>query len=280
VLQEIVELLACPHCGGPLGHQNRALVCPAGHSFDIARQGYVSLLAGPRRGITGDTARMVQDRDRFLSAGHFAPLTDALVGLAQAAPEWPVLDIGAGTGHHLEAVLRAQPLRTGIALDASKYAARRAAAAHPRAAAIVADASRPLPVRTASIGLALGVFSPRNGAEVARVLRQAGEYLVVTPNPDHLEELVAGLGLLAVDERKPERLAGALGPYFELEDRTELRWELRLSERDAVAAAGMGPSAHHLDGERLAALVAALPRPVVATASVNIYRCRPHSNRR
>jgi SAM-dependent methyltransferase len=274
MLDEVVALLACPHCGEPLTAGAGSLTCAAGHTFDIARQGYVSLLGGPRRGIRGDTAGMVDARDRFLSAGHFAVLTDALVEMADSASEGPVLDIGAGTGHHLAAVLQAQPARAGIALDASKYAARRAAAKHPRAGAVVADASATLPVLSGTIGLALGVFSPRNGAETSRVLREGGEYLVVTPNPGHLEELAGPLGLLAIDERKPERLAQALDPHFELQGRTELRWRLSLSREDALAAATMGPSAHHLDLPQLRDRVDLLPLPFTATASVGISRYR------
>ena len=37
-------IFCCPTCGGPLERRESALVCPQGHSFDIARQGYVHLL--------------------------------------------------------------------------------------------------------------------------------------------------------------------------------------------------------------------------------------------
>ncbi|HET8904932.1 MAG TPA: rRNA (guanine-N1)-methyltransferase, partial [Saccharospirillum sp.] len=36
--------LACPLDGQPLTRQGTAWQCPQGHSFDIARQGYVHLL--------------------------------------------------------------------------------------------------------------------------------------------------------------------------------------------------------------------------------------------
>jgi 23S rRNA (guanine745-N1)-methyltransferase len=54
----------------------------------------------------------------------------------------------------------------------------------------------------------LNVFAPRDGAELRRILRPSGSLLVVTPGPDHLRELIGPLGLLSVDERKAERLAG------------------------------------------------------------------------
>ena len=50
--------------------------CAAGHSFDIARQGYVNLLrrAAPEN---ADTPEMLAARDRFLVAGHYAPIAAA-----------------------------------------------------------------------------------------------------------------------------------------------------------------------------------------------------------
>jgi 23S rRNA (guanine745-N1)-methyltransferase len=269
-----VDCLACPYCAEPLAARDGALACPAGHSFDLARQGYVTLLPRGSRGAGGDTAGMVAARDRFLAAGHYAPLTRLLARAAAGAAAGAVLDIGAGTGHHLAAVLDALPGRAGVALDLSRYAARRAARAHPRAGAVVADAWRALPVRTGAVGLVLDVFSPRNGAETARVLGPGGELLVVTPAADHLAELVDGLGLLTVDERKDERLAGTLTPHLAPVDRTEHRWTLTLSRADAVAAAAMGPSAHHLDAADLARRAGALPDPASTTASIVLTRYR------
>lgn len=270
----VVDCLACPYCAEPLAARPGALVCPAAHSFDLARQGYVTLLPRGSRGAGGDTAGMVAARDRFLAAGHYAPLTRLLAAEAAGAAEGAVLDVGAGTGHHLAAVLDALPGRAGVALDLSRYAARRAARAHPRAGAVVADAWRVLPVRTAVAGLVLDVFSPRNGAETARVLGPGGFLLVVTPAADHLAELVSALGLLTVDERKEERLAGALAPHLQPVDRTEHRWTLALPRADAVAAAAMGPSAHHLDAADLARRAGALPDPTTTTASVVLTRYR------
>jgi 23S rRNA (guanine745-N1)-methyltransferase len=214
---------------------------------------------------------MVAARAEFLAAGHYAPLTAALVAAAAGAAG-PVLDVGAGTGAHLAAVLDADPAAIGIALDASRYAARRAARAHPRAGAVVADAWSGLPVRTGAVGLVLDVFSPRNGPETARVLRPGGLLVVVTPGPDHLAGLVDVVGGLQVDASKDSRLAAALEPHLVPMDRIEHRWELALSRADAARAVAMGPSARHLPD--LDDRVAALPEPVRATASIVVSRYR------
>lgn len=270
MLPAVVDCLACPYCGLPLSEVDAALTCPGGHSFDLARQGYVTLLpAGARP--AGDDAAMVAARADFLAAGHYAPLSAALVAAVGPAAG-VVLDVGAGTGDHLAAVLDAAPGRVGIALDSSRYAARRAARVHPRAGAVVADAWTGLPVRAGALGAVLDVFSPRNGAETARVLRPGGRLVVVTPGPDHLAGLVDAVGGLTVDAAKEARLAGALEPYLTPVDRTAHRWPLALSHADAVRAVAMGPSARHLTD--LPARVAALPDPVGTTASivVTVYR--------
>src|SRR3954469_6426228 len=199
VLADVVDLLRCPVCGDALGEAGGALRCPAGHSFDIARQGYVNLVPG-----RADTPEMVDARDAFLRAGHFRPLSTALAEEArEAAAGGAVVDIGAGTGHHLAAVLDAIPDARGIALDASAAALRRAARAHERAGAVGADAWKPLPLRDGIATIVLSVFAPRNAEEIARVLAaprgagqgaaQSGALLAVTPTTRHLHELVGPL---------------------------------------------------------------------------------------
>jgi 23S rRNA (guanine745-N1)-methyltransferase len=295
---EVMPYLRCPLCGQPLAAAEagavRALRCPRGHSFDIARQGYVNLLAG-RAPHVGDTADMVVAREEFLGAGHYgvisaalaetarqelgridAPLVGAAEGRGARTPYPPlVVDAGAGTGRYLAAVLDALPTAVGLALDVSKPALRRAARAHPRAGAALCDTWRPLPLPDASARLLLNVFAPRNGPEFRRVLRHDGALLVVTPAGDHLAELVGQLDLLRVDPDKAERIAGSLAERFHLAAETTHRRGLRLTHREVRILVGMGPSARHLDPVQLAARVGALPEPITVTASIRLGTYRP-----
>ncbi|MFE4976861.1 putative RNA methyltransferase [Kitasatospora sp. NPDC056651] len=289
MLQDIERYLACPHCAQALTRHDRSLRCPAGHSFDLAKQGYVSLLAGDAHTGTGDTAEMVAARADFLAAGHYRPIAEALAEAARAAASPAaasaaspaagetgglVADLGAGTGHYLAHVLDALPGKAGAALDISKYALRRAARAHPRIGAVVCDAWRPLPLRDASAELMLNVFAPRNGPEIRRVLRPGGTLLLVSPTARHLGELVGALGLLSVDEEKQRRIDEKLGPHLEPAGRREVEFTLRLGPQDVRTVVGMGPSAWHTDPRRLAAALAELPEPVEVTASVTVAAYR------
>jgi 23S rRNA (guanine745-N1)-methyltransferase len=260
--------LRCPVCGGGLDRAARTLRCPHGHSFDIARQGYVNLSVG-RMPHSGDTADMIAARADFLAAGHYDLVSRALVEAAGTRTGL-VVDAGTGTGRHLAAVLEGSSDRVGLGLDVSKAALRRAARAHPRAGAVLADLWRPLPLADASAALVLDVFAPRNGAEFRRVLRPDGALLVVTPAADHLTELVAALGLLRVDPDKAERVAGSLGEWFTATGTTIHRRTLTLTHAEVRTLVGMGPSAWHAEGDRLTAAVAALPEAVTVTAAVEL----------
>ncbi|MEU7652032.1 putative RNA methyltransferase [Micromonospora taraxaci] len=322
----ILHRMRCPVCGEPLSETTagtaRALRCPRRHSFDMARQGYVNLLAG-RAPHVGDTAEMIAAREDFQAAGHYDVISAALATAATEAvarldathprgsapteapvsdqgcrlevsrakdttaglrsePSTPdvgayplVVDAGAGTGRYLGAVLAALPDAVGLALDVSKPALRRAARAHPRAAAALADTWQRLPLADASTAVLLNVFAPRNGPEFHRVLDPAGTLLVVTPDADHLAELVDALDLLRVDPEKADRVTSSLGGHFTPVSSTVHRAELALTRTEAASLVGMGPSAWHTDQVSRTERLAALPEPVRVTVAVRVAAYRP-----
>jgi 23S rRNA (guanine745-N1)-methyltransferase len=273
-----VDLLACPVCGATLSATPDAsgLRCAAGHAFDRARQGHVTLLPPGHRPPSGDSAEMVADRVAFLGSGAYAGVTAALTTAARADGEPDaLLDLGGGTGHHLAGVLDRLPGAVGLVLDSSPYAARRAARAHPRAMAVVADTWARLPVRDRAVDRVLVVFAPRNGPEIARVLRLDGRLVVVTPAADHLAELVTPLRLLRVDPDKAARTATALEPYLRPVASRAHRERLALDHAAVRTLVGMGPHARHLAPGALAAAVAALPEPVQVTVAVEVRTYAP-----
>ena len=280
MLPDVVPFLACPHCRGALVVAGRTLRCESNHVFDIARHGYVSLLPGDAQTGTADTAEMIAARDAFLSAGHFGAVAEALAACAAAAAattggEGCVVDVGAGTGYYLRAVLERLSGNTGVAVDLSKHAARRAARAHPRAGSVVADVWRALPLRDGVAALALTVFAPRNAAELSRVLHPDGALLVVTPTPRHLAELVDALALLTVDADKDRRLHDQLDGDFLHSGDQIIETPLHLSQADVQAVVMMGPNAFHTDSAQLARRVAALGENIETALSVTLSVYRP-----
>ncbi|MFP5022454.1 putative RNA methyltransferase [Pseudonocardia phyllosphaerae] len=272
--------MRCPHCAAePLYVAVGGVTCPGGHTFDVARQGYVSLLTGNQRRHRGDTAAMVAARMAFLEHGHYRPLLSTLTALTvEHAPAdgHLAVDLAGGTGYYLGGVLDGLPDRWGgVVTDLSTAALRRAARAHPRAAAVGVDVWQPLPLRSRSAGVVLNVFGPRNVGEIERVLASDGILVVAGAAPDHLRELRRLAGTIGVDPRKRERLDAVL-KAFEPVDRQPVTWRLALEPAEVEKLVLMGPNAHHVDPVQLRAALDVPWGLVVATASIDVavYRLR------
>lgn len=261
MLPHAVSALRCPVCQAGFSLQDaprRALRCPAGHSFDAAKQGYFNLLTGKGTAFEADSAAMVAARHDFLAAGHYAELAEMLAALTAPALERDdavVLDSGTGTGNYLRAVLDRSPAAS-IGMDISKFALRRAARLNPDTMNLVWDIWRPLPLATDSIDAITVVFAPRNPPEFARVLRPGGRLVIVTPRPGHLADVAGLTGMLGIEHGKEERLAEAMGGHFTLAEQLSLDIGLLLDPAETAQLAFMGPAGHHLDQAELLASLA------------------------
>jgi len=219
-----------------------------GHTFDIARHGYVGLLTGTRA-TSGDDATMVQARNRFLSTGTYGPIRNVGARLAAdaVAEKATVVDVGCGTGYYLAGVLDQLPGARGLGLDTSVRALRSAARAHERAAAVAWDVFRPFPLADGVADVVLDVFAPRNPAEFHRVLRPTGRLIVVRPTEWHLAELRNRLpAMVTIDPAKEQRLHRALAPFFEGTVTEQVEYTAPLTRLDALDLVAMTPSARHV----------------------------------
>ncbi len=277
MIDAVTQFLRCPFCHRELRRGEGVLACPEGHSFDLARQGYVSMLGGPGRAKTADSALMVSPSEAILGAGHYLGIEQAVCDqaerLAAGTRGGCVVDLGAGTGHYLSRVV-GRVDRPGLALDISKFAMRRAARADPRIGAVCCDAWGDLPVASDSAAIALSIFAPRNGPELTRVLRKDGGLVVITPTAYHLQEIIGRLGMLNVDPRKPERLERSLGPGLEEIGARLHEQTIHLEPAEIRNLVDMGPSAWHTDPGGLSAEIERLPNPMWMTVSVTVSSYR------
>lgn len=263
-------------CGKPLARRTRAWVCAAGHSYDIARSGYVNLLQPQdRRSRTaGDSKAAVAARAALFAAGAGSTVIDAVAQRALAlslTPQAVVVDLGSGSGDALGAVARACPI-SGVGIDLSTAAAEHAAKRFPGLTWVVANADRRVPILDRRADLVLSLHGRRNPAECARILGPSGHLLVAVPAPDDLIELrtvVQGEGVAR--DRTPGVMAEH-EPLFTLADRVTVRETHHLERAgliDLLRATYRGERAS------AAARVEALARLTVTLASeLLVFRVR------
>src|SRR3984885_8189778 len=98
-------MLLCPvrDCRLALTRDDQRVVCPRGHSFDVARSGYVNLLQPQERRSKnpGDTPDAVAARRRLHDRGVTQPLLHAIAETIAASTRDEVLDAGCGDGFYL-----------------------------------------------------------------------------------------------------------------------------------------------------------------------------------
>jgi 23S rRNA (guanine745-N1)-methyltransferase len=270
-------LLRCPLCKSGFTDAAGALVCRSGHSFDLAREGYVNLLSGRRRrpAAGGDSPLQLGNRAEFLEAGHLDTVAAMVAAHVEEVPHLSrhILDAGSGTGHHLARIVARLPGTViGLGLDISTDAARQAARRWPASAFAVADLWADWPVRDAAVDLVVSIFAPKNFPETARVLRPGGWLALAYPGPRHLIELRDRFGLLRQDEESPGRYADMATRFIGSSTIARLRSRAVLDPAIARAVILMGPNARHVDLSILDEGVG--PYPLAVTFDINVLFAR------
>ena len=191
----------CPVCGKKLVRESTACRCENGHSFDLSAEGYVNLMpAGKGNAHSGDSPEMMAARSRFLNAGYYDCLKEAvaesvfslLLSQKQAAQtdfSPIVVDSGCGEGyytaaaaHRLESAgIGARVAGIDIAKRGIKAAAKRGSDAFFAVAGIF-----DLPFAQNSAAVLLSIFAPLCEKEFLRVIAPGGHLIVVTPGENHL----------------------------------------------------------------------------------------------
>lgn len=265
VWEKAASFLRCPVCNAELKYVHNALVCQRGHSFDIAREGYVNFLLTNRQSLRrrGDSKEMLLARRSFLERGHYRPLADALSMLITphltdtvrdgvAVDRCGILDVGCGEGYYLDELrdhfnhdgqfTGLNYLGTDIAKEAVRLAAKRRQEMH----FAVADINASLPFADQSICALLNIFAPHHPRDFARILASTGVLVVVIPTPNHVSHLRAALPLLGIEKDKLQRTIARFSGFFEIVEIETIEYEVDLSNDEIFSLVRMTPNERHL----------------------------------
>ena len=262
--------LICPICAQSLGREEKRCVCPHGHSFDIARQGYVNLLTVQQKHSLspGDTREQVLSRRAFLEAGFYAPISDALNRAAlEHGAKGEILDVGCGEGYY--SVRLAQAMNAPLTgLDISKEAVRCAAAKYKAHTWLCATASH-IPAADVSVGTLTSLFALTLPEEFRRVLRREGLFFQVLAAPDHL----MGLKSILYDEltHKEKNTVPTL-PGFQLIESRPIRFSFSLEGEQIHSLFAMTPHLFRIGKAGAQRLADTTSLQDTASCVLNIYR--------
>ena len=262
--------LRCPNCGNALEKQEKAYICPKGHSFDIARQGYVNLLTVQQKHSLnpGDTREQVLSRRAFLEEGYYAPICGALIEEAKnLGISGPVLDIGCGEGYYSSRLAEALDAEL-VGLDISKEAVRCAAAKYKGPTWLTATAAH-IPVEEESVQLVTSLFALTLPEEFKRVLRKDGYYFQVLAAQDHL----LGLKSIIYPELKfkDKDTVPAL-PGFELVKSVPIRFTFTVEGQQVQNLFSMTPHVFRIGKEGAENLRKTETLTDTASCVLNVYR--------
>lgn len=224
--------ILCPVCSQKLQTEDKCWRCAAGHSFDVARQGYVNLLTVDKKHSLhpGDTRDQVAARKAFLDAGYYAPIAETLSEILQKEQPKTLLDAGCGEGYYLTQAAPALQSCEVWGVDISKDAVRYAAVRNQTVRWFVGTAAH-LPFENGSFDCILSMFALTAAEEFYRVLRPGGLFLQVTAHPEHLLGLKSVIypEILLKEKEKSPALPG-----FVLEKERLLCFDFILDSHDMV----------------------------------------------
>lgn len=229
-----------------LAVQDRRMVCPDGHSFDLSSGGYVNLLP-PSAGKHGDNKAMVQARRTLLDSEIYRPFCHALTEeIAETLPQNSILwDSGCGEGYYTSAIAACRRDLTVYASDLSTAALT---AAHRRSAALrlTAASSYALPAKDSSADAVVCLFAPEALEEFRRILRPGGILIMGIPGRRHLYGLKEVLYTTPYENapRDPSL------PGFELMRERELHYSRTLNTKEQIGNLfSMTPYAYRTNAE-------------------------------
>lgn len=188
-LQASAHLFTCPVCQAPFEGLDKRFVCPKGHSFDMAKQGYINLLLHSKKDKHYDKASF-ERRHHILEAGFYKHILEVIQTLLADNPaQTTLLDVACGEGYYSRQLAH-NPRHSILAFDLSKESIQLAAKkdSHQRVAWFVGDLAK-LPLASQSVDVILDIYSPSNYQEFKRVLKPGGKLIKVVTASHHLAEL-------------------------------------------------------------------------------------------
>ncbi|MET3506172.1 putative RNA methyltransferase [Halalkalibacter oceani] len=257
-VQQHIAVICCPYCRRSLQVKNGSLICTEGHTFDMARQGYVNMLNRPRN-QQYDKRLFAARQEIITGSGLYDVLHEKIVNVINdyfpaVGSSLLILDAGCGEGSHLQRIIEQSERTaiTGVGLDLSKEGIKLAAQSYKQPLWFVGDLAKS-PFADGVFHAILNILSPANYKEFQRLLAPNGLVMKVVPRQHYLKELREAL--FRETEKKVyrnQRPACRFKEHFELVDVIDVSHVKSLNQTELHQLALMSPLSWTAERERIA----------------------------
>ena len=261
-------MLKCPKCDKKLNIVDKSYRCENGHSYDIAKKGYVNLLMSQvsKNRHHGDDKIMAIARREFLDKGYYLPLAKAVCDSVKGTK---IADIGCGECYYLSYIKDNIKDSVCVGIDISKEILEVASArTKPRGIVTAVASGSGLPFEDECFDTLISVFAPISAQEFYRVLKKDGIILRVTPEIDHLFELKSAVYDIP---RKNDMLDLSLDG-FEIEKSERLTYTFTAGGQDAVNLFAMTPYYYKTSPSDRDKLLSVDNIKITADFNITLYR--------
>jgi len=279
LLSQHSHIFSCPVCRYELFVDERSLICPHGHRFDLSKHGYVHLCL-QAAGTKYDKS-MFAARRMLSQTGLFEPLAEAIAtrivkDLEPRAEHdtLKILDAGCGEGWHLERIHSlvrqnaAQPT-LGIGIDLAKEGVTSAAKSYKELLWCVGDLANP-PLVSQQFNVILNILSPANYDAFHRLLCEGGIVIKVIPDRYYLRELREALWEGRQRSFSNDRTMKLFKEHFEHIEAQRVRYTYPLGPGQVQSLLAMTPLAWRTEDSKLKHFVAHPPTEITVDLAVMI----------
>ena len=232
------DSLFCPICRLPLTLESKSLKCQSGHSFDIAKSGYVNLLKPGKKNNAkaGDSKEMIDARSSFFESEAYSKIRDMICSIALELNSSFIVDAGCGEGYYTNGLAMCMPKSRVIGFDMSKFGCEHASKIAKRAgntnALFSVSSIFDMPLENGCADLIINMFAPVAENEFHRVLKDGGYLVVVASGKEHLD----GLKRVLYDEVYLNDAEQISAEGFTLIERRNLKYEAEISGNEIIKA--------------------------------------------
>lgn len=258
------SFFTCPTCASPVKIQDlRSLICTNGHTFDIAKQGYLNLLSHHNK--TNYDKTLFEARRKVIAESRFFdPLNTALTKIINDQTthkrELNIVDMGSGEGTHLINIVQTlqsdfEKTVTGIGIDISKEGILEAAKHYEETIWVVADLAR-TPLTDQMCDVMINILSPSNYEEFNRLLKEDGMVIKIVPRESYLKELRQYFyNKSEKEDYSNQTVVDHFKKHFNIIDQTTVYYTKPLSQAAIMALIKMTPLTWNVDAKDINAFL-------------------------